>query len=325
MTIDGIDKKIIGLLFEDSRKSFSDIAQEVDVSKNAAWTRYNKLCKSEIITGATVQINYKKLGYEAVATLLLDVANPNLNEVSQYISKRIPDVFGPFVSHSIYNLRAVVTLKTLHELGEIKEELRKLAGVSEVNSSIWTDVWFTPENLSFVPIRPVEGLETSSDNNIRSFNADQLDLKIIDKLATDSRIPFRTMAKQLDVSIDTVTRRYEKLKKEHIIVPRIQINPNKLGYTATVHYHTKVLPNFNTINLIAEMFSMQNAFYFMKCSGEYNIGIMVMVKELVDIFRSADFITQVTGVKRVETIANPIGAKWPLSRTYTSTLSKCIP
>ena len=321
MPIDKVDKKIVGLLFEDSRRNFAEIAQEIGISKNAAWSRYKKLRQMKIINGATVQINYKKLGYDAVATLLLDVDNQRLSEVSKYISARIPDVFGPFVSHSIYNLRAIVTLKTLRELGEIKEELRRLPGVFDINSSIWTDVWFTPENLSLIPIRPIESIDkTSVSEDI--FNADEVDLIIIRMLAEDSKRSFRNMASELKVSVDTVARRYEALKKEHIIASRIRIDPSKLGYSAIAHFFAKVLPNYDTIDVIREMFSMQDTFYFMKCTGEFNIGIMLMVKEIKDMLRAADCIATIKGIRRVDTTANNINPLWPVPRTYTSTLSR---
>ena len=71
--IDETDKKIIGLLFEDARMHLSKIGKAVGLSKNAVWTRYENMCKKGVITGSTVQINYKKLGYDAVAQLLLSV------------------------------------------------------------------------------------------------------------------------------------------------------------------------------------------------------------------------------------------------------------
>lgn len=122
---DKIDMKIISLLMEDSRRNFAEIGKEVGISKNAAWSRYKKMAEAGIIVGATAQINYKKLGHDAVGTLLLDVEPSQLEQVNNYIKHRVPDVFGSFLSASRYNLRAVVTLKTLSEAREYKRKAQK--------------------------------------------------------------------------------------------------------------------------------------------------------------------------------------------------------
>ena len=210
-SLDAVDFKIIGHLLEDARKSFVDIGKEVNISKNATWARYKKMASDEVITGATVQINYKKLGYDCVGTLLVDVDSSQVEQVSNYIKTMIPDVFGPFTSASKYNLRAVVTLKTVSELGNIKEQLKRKLAITEIISSLWTDVWFTPENFTLIPIRPIMPKEDKANDGI--FDADETDLKLIRELTKDSRISFRTLAAKLNVSTDTIVRRYERLKK----------------------------------------------------------------------------------------------------------------
>lgn len=318
---DKVDIKIIGMLFEDARRNFAEIGKEVGISKNAVWNRYRKMTKAGIITGATVQINYKRLGYDAVGTLLLSVEPSKLEEVSGYIQTRLPNVFGPTTSASRYNLRAVVTLKTISELGKIKEELKKKLAMAEISSSLWTDVWFTPENLSLIPILPTE-LTHKKSNDSRIFDADEIDSRIIKELATNSRVSFRALAKQLDISADTVARRYEKLKQEGIIVSRIQIDPTKIGYSALVHFYLRILPEFDVDSVISEMLSIPDVFYVMKCEGDFNIGVMLMVKNIQDMLRTGGRIERIRGAKIVETVTIPTTEKWPLPRTYSSKLDK---
>jgi len=42
----------------------------------------------------------------------------------------------------------------------------------------------------------------------------EVDLQIVDMLSNDSRLPFRKIAEEIGVSIDTIARRYERLKKQ---------------------------------------------------------------------------------------------------------------
>jgi Lrp/AsnC family transcriptional regulator for asnA, asnC and gidA len=318
---DEIDLKLIGFLLWDARRTFAEIGKEIGISKNAVWNRYKNMTKKGIINGATIQINYKKLGYDAVGILLMDVNPSQIDQVSRYVKARLPDAFGPFLSASHYNLRAVVPLKTVNELGKIKEELRKKAGITELDSSIWTDIWLTPENLSLIPNRAPELLnKKATDDSI--FGADKIDTHIINGLANDSRMSFIVLAKQLGISVDTVARRYENLRKEGVIVSRIQIDPVKIGYYALAHYQFGTESGYDVDAIINEIFPVPEVFYIMKCRGDTNIGVVLMVKSIQDMLRKGDYITGIRGLKRRETVVTAITEKWPIARTYTSTLNR---
>jgi len=316
-----IDMKIIGLLIENARRNFAEIGKEVGISKNAAWSRYKNMAKAGVIKGATVQINYKKLGYDAVGTLLINVEPSQVEQASKYIRDTLPDAFGPFSSASRHNLRAVVTLKTLSELGNIKEKLRKTLPNAEIGSIFYTDVWFTPENLSLIPIRPTDLVNKKTTHNSK-FKADETDLLLIKELTKDSRISFRTLSKRLGISIDTVARRYKKLTTENIIVSRIQINPTKIGYSALALFYLRVTPQYDVKTIISEILTIPDVFYTMMCTGDFNVGVVLMVKSIQDMIRTGDFIAGIKGLKTIETVTNPISDEWPLPRTYTSTLSR---
>jgi len=320
-TRDKIDMKIIGLLLEDARKSFAEVGKELGISKNAVWSRYKNMTKAGIIKGATVEINYKGLGYDSVGTIRMEVEPPQIEKVSRFIKARVPDVFGPFSTASRYNLRAVMALRNISDLGKIKEELTSKLGITKISSALWTDIWFTPENLSLIPVRPTEVTNKKSAAN-SAFDVYGLDLKLIRELAKDSRISFRSLAKKLDVSVDTVARRYERLKENRVVVSRVQIDPTKIGYHALVNFYLRVMPHYDLDAVIREILQVQDVFYTMKCSGDFHVGLILMAKTIQDILGTGDRITGIPGVKRIETVVSEIYEKWPLPRTYTSMVGK---
>lgn len=60
---------------------------------------------------------------------------------------------------------------------------------------------------------------------------DKIDLQMINELMDDARKPFREIAKKLDVSTQTVIKRYNTLKEKGTIqICAISIDPNKIGY-----------------------------------------------------------------------------------------------
>ena len=318
--IDEIDRKIIGLLFEDSRKNFSDIGEEVKLSKNAIWTRFNRMCDQGIITGATVQINYKKLGYDAVAQLMLAVDPSKIEHIKNYIKEKIPEVFGPYVSASRFNLRAIVTLKKLSELGNLKEDLRRKLAIKEIQSMLWTDVWFLPQNLTLLPIKPQTKLKKTLDTET-IICADELDLQLIKHLTVDSRVSFRDIAGKLQVSTETVARRYKRLKEEGVIVPRIQVAPQKIGYTGVLNYFLRFSQEQNIENTIDKIIVIPDTFYVMKCTGDFQIGVIIAIREVNQVVETGARVSSLDGLISIETSINPfLEQRWPIARTYTSTI-----
>ena len=63
---DYLDKEIIKKLSENGRVPFSDLAKELNISNSLVHLRVRKLQESGIITGFSVKLNAKELGYETV-------------------------------------------------------------------------------------------------------------------------------------------------------------------------------------------------------------------------------------------------------------------
>jgi Lrp/AsnC family transcriptional regulator, regulator for asnA, asnC and gidA len=309
-------------LLSDSRACFADIAKKCGVSKNAVWNRVKEMEKKEIITGATVQVNFKNLGYDCVASLLLQV-EPSKSEEIKEVLEKIPDVFGPFSSTSKYNLRIVVTLKDICELEHMKENLRRKLSITEIASSIWTDVWLIPENLSLLyehleNDRIFEKTPVDHEKSRVSLSIDEVDFLMIRELARESRISFRKLALQLGVSTDTISRRYEKLRTSGIIVPRIQINLEKIGYQATALFALKLTLEANASVIIKKISQIPDIFYIMESAGNDSIGAMLMVKDTKELLKTGDLISKIKGVHRLETTIQSLTKSWPIARTYTS-------
>ena len=61
--IDRIDERLLRMLTEDGRRTFSDMAADVGLSVGAVKRRVDRLRADGVITGFTVQIDQSKLGW----------------------------------------------------------------------------------------------------------------------------------------------------------------------------------------------------------------------------------------------------------------------
>ena len=61
--IDNLDKKILGILSQNARIPFKDVAAECGVSRAAIHQRVQRLMDENVITGSGFDVNPKSLGY----------------------------------------------------------------------------------------------------------------------------------------------------------------------------------------------------------------------------------------------------------------------
>ncbi len=99
--IDDVDFKIIRLLQEDSRRSFSKIADNLGIAVGTAYNRVKSLEDKGILKGYTIIVDPIKLGYGLTALILIQAEGQYLSEVEKELAQLdevicIYDVTGDF-------------------------------------------------------------------------------------------------------------------------------------------------------------------------------------------------------------------------------------
>ncbi len=183
--IDEIDAKIIKDLLRDGRKSFAEIADQCCTSKDVIAKRYKKMKQDRIIVGATIQMNYRFFGHDAVADIFINVDPQEIDKVIKNIEK-LPNIFVVFPSYDKRHIIACATLKDLSELDHVKDAIKKQPTVLKLKTYLWTGTKNIPENLSIGS--PIKSTKTKDGNSSQKSNgstkkADELDRQIIERLA----------------------------------------------------------------------------------------------------------------------------------------------
>ena len=80
LKLDGIDKKILKMLMENSRRPILEIAKNIGISGAAIHQRLRKLEAQNLIIGSSIKVNTKILGYTTMAFIgiFLDKATNNM-------------------------------------------------------------------------------------------------------------------------------------------------------------------------------------------------------------------------------------------------------
>ena len=75
-SLDKLDRKILGLIAEDARIPFLEVARSCNVSGAAIHQRIQKLTNLGILLGSQFLIDPEKIGYETCAYIGLYLKNP---------------------------------------------------------------------------------------------------------------------------------------------------------------------------------------------------------------------------------------------------------
>lgn len=310
-------------MLKDGRRNFTDIAEECGVSKNTIWKRYREMEKAGIIVGATVQMDYRSFGYNAVASLLVNVESQQVNQVTEHI-QRIPNIYAAYRVNARYNIRVVAKLKSLDELERVKEAIRRQKSVVDLKTYIWTNVRNTPENLAIGPFQKATNkidetysLATTGIQKTAS-KIDEIDMQIVEKLAMNGRASFRKIAEEIGTSTDTVIKRYQKLKGNGIMKVCIQIDPAKIGYHAILDFSIAFVQSNSSV-MAENLAKIPDVVFVIKTSGDYDIYMTAMARDIQQLLAIHEEIAKIPGITRLETdIGRTIGI-WPTPRQYIST------
>ena len=118
LKLDGIDKKIIKMLMENSRRPILEIAKNIGISGAAIHQRLRKLEAQNLIIGSSIKVNTKILGYTTMAFIgiFLDKAT-NKTVVNQL--KEIPEILECHYTTGDWSVLAKLICKDNEDLMEI--------------------------------------------------------------------------------------------------------------------------------------------------------------------------------------------------------------
>jgi DNA-binding Lrp family transcriptional regulator len=130
--VDTLDCKILYLLQEDSRSSYSKIAAKAEVSVGTAYNRIKKLEAQCLVKRYTVLINSAKLGYELTAVIFVQVEGEHLPDVAKKISKA-SNVVAVYNVTGEFDIAVIAKFKDREELSSF---IKHLASTSYVKRTI---------------------------------------------------------------------------------------------------------------------------------------------------------------------------------------------
>jgi Lrp/AsnC family transcriptional regulator for asnA, asnC and gidA len=130
---------------------------------------------------------------------------------------------------------------------------------------------------------------------------DKTDFTILEMLMEDARTSFRKIARKLQVSPDTISKRFEKLKKEEVIVDStVIIDPGKIGYSFIARFGIDVKPAYSS-QILEKIIKIPSVIVASKLVGKYDLISIIVVKNFQHLCELREHILEMSYVEKVET------------------------
>ena len=130
--LDNTDHEIIKQLTHDGRKSYRQIAKDLNISVGTITNRINKLTKIGIIKGFQIQLDYAALGY-SIETLIEIESTGNIKHV---INKYPENIITAHKTTGQYNTLLITRFKDTKELDNFLENITKEENINKTYTQL---------------------------------------------------------------------------------------------------------------------------------------------------------------------------------------------
>jgi DNA-binding Lrp family transcriptional regulator len=207
--MDDVDLKIILLLMNNSRLTYREISDNLELSVNAVFKRVQNLLEVGIIQRFTARL--KPYAINAIYVFIMGQSNTQkMDEVIDTLGSH-ENTWQIILSSRNYMYIGAI-LKNIHQLEPYTAFVTKITLMQTPKVGFLSGVQY----ISSIPyIIPKSG----------SMSYDKLDLEIIQSLHDDSRRPVSEIAEEIKSTSSTVRRRLNRLIDEGVIDLSIDFNP----------------------------------------------------------------------------------------------------
>jgi DNA-binding Lrp family transcriptional regulator len=135
VNIDEMDRRILGELMRDCRRSYRSIARRAGVSVGTTLNRIRKLEKAGVIKGYSALLDHEKLGYQLTVLAEITVSKGKLLEMEEAISK-LPNTCAVYDVTGLTDALVIAKFHTREELSKFTKNLLSLPFVDRTNTHV---------------------------------------------------------------------------------------------------------------------------------------------------------------------------------------------
>lgn len=133
--IDDLDRKILGIIVQNARVPFREVAEYCGVSRAAVHQRVQRLIEMGVITGSGYFVNPKSLGYQLCAYIGLTLEKGNLYKSVSAELDKIPEVVESQFTLGAYSMLIKLYARNDEHLMELlNTKIQEIPGVAKTET-----------------------------------------------------------------------------------------------------------------------------------------------------------------------------------------------
>jgi Lrp/AsnC family transcriptional regulator for asnA, asnC and gidA len=130
-------------------------------------------------------------------------------------------------------------------------------------------------------------------------DVDEKDMKILDFLKENARIPFTKIAADLGVSEATVRKHIKSLEENGVILKyTVEIDPTKIGYKSVAQIGIDTLPE-RYLDVVKRLTDLPEVHSVFTTSGDHMIMIEFWARDSSDLMDFSQKLQELDGVTRI--------------------------
>jgi DNA-binding Lrp family transcriptional regulator len=133
--IDDLDARLVRALTETPRAGVMELARQLGVARGTVQARLDKLQRRGVITGFSPDLDLRKLGYEVLAFITLEIAQGRLVDVIQHLGN-IPEVLEAHATTGPGDLHCRVVARTNEHLQQVLDAILHVTGITRTTTQI---------------------------------------------------------------------------------------------------------------------------------------------------------------------------------------------
>lgn len=134
--MDLLDRKILGMIAEDARVPFLEVARTCNVSGAAIHQRIQKLTDMGVLKGSQFVIDAEKIGYDTCAYIGINLRTPESFDDVVSELKRIPEIVECHYTTGDYDMFIKIYAKNNHHLLNIIHDRLQPLGLARSETII---------------------------------------------------------------------------------------------------------------------------------------------------------------------------------------------
>ncbi|HJT09571.1 MAG TPA: Lrp/AsnC family transcriptional regulator [Candidatus Nitrosotalea sp.] len=135
MNIDDLDRRILEELLKNSKRSYRQLADELEIAPGTVLKRIKDMESSGIIKSYSIMIDHNKIGSQIIALIEIISSGGKLEEMGKKLSK-LPNIYGVYETTGSPDAIIIGRFRDTDELGKFARFLLGLPSVSRTNTHV---------------------------------------------------------------------------------------------------------------------------------------------------------------------------------------------